>query len=157
MIKGIKIYNNKNFKDHRGYIWTSWEKSKFKIKFKHDKFASFKKNVLRGIHWDNKTWKLMSCVFGKLLLTVVNCEKKSKNYLDHFQIILSHSSNTQVLIPPYYGNATLCLSKEAVLHYKLSYSGNYNDANQQNSMKWNDKRLKIKWPKKKFILSSRDK
>ena len=51
----------------------------------------------------------------------------------------------------------LCLSDECVLHYKLSYKGTYNDFNKQQSMRWNDSRVKIKWPKKKFILSNRDK
>ena len=56
-----------------------------------------------------------------------------------------------------FGNAMLCLSDECVLHYKLSYKGTYNDFNKQQSMHWNDLRVKIKWPKKKFILSNRDK
>ena len=31
------------------------------------------------IHGDNKTWKLVSCVYGKIDAYIVNCEKKSKN------------------------------------------------------------------------------
>ena len=156
MIKGIKIITGDNFKDKRGYIWTSWNNTKTKMLFKHDKFATFKKNVFRGFHWDEKTWKLMSCVFGEILLTVVNCNKMSKEYLKFQQIKLSHKKNMQVLIPPKFGNATLCLSKDAVLHYKLFYNGAYSDVNKQYSMKWNDKRMNINWPKSKFILSKRD-
>ena len=55
-------------------------------------------------------------------------------------------------------NGFLCLSKACVFHYKLSYKGKYSDIKDQLSLKWNDRRLKIKWPKhKKLILSSRDK
>ena len=99
----------------------------------------------------------MSCVYGKILLTIVNYDKKSKDYLKNKQIYLSHKKNIQILIPPKFINSTLCLSKNAVLHYKLSYKGKYNDVNKQFSVKWNDPRLKISWPKVKFILSKRDK
>ena len=50
----------------------------------------------------------------------------------------------------------LCLSNECVLHYKLSYKGRYDDTDKQFSIKWNDKRINIKWPIKKPILSKRD-
>ena len=51
---------NNSFKDHRGYYWTSWKRSSInRINFKHDKFSLSKKNVLRGLHGDDKTWKLV--------------------------------------------------------------------------------------------------
>ena len=34
------------------------------------------KNVLRGIHGDKKTWKLITCLEGKFKLLVVNNDKK---------------------------------------------------------------------------------
>ncbi len=148
------------FQDHRGLIWTSWEKCKKEypnLNFKHDKFALSKKNVLRGFHWDKKTWKLISCVYGKIFFVVIDCNKSSKNFLKHKKYILSEKKNIQILVPPYFGNAMLCLSKECVLHYKLSYPGRYNDAKDQFSIKWNDPRIKVKWPgTKSKILSKRD-
>jgi len=157
----IKIIKETVFKDDRGLIWTSWKKKNNKfpnLNFIHDKFAFSKKNVLRGIHWDAKTWKLISCVYGKIFFVVVNCKKKSKNYLKYKKIILKHDKNVSVLVPPMFGNAMLCLSNECVLHYKLSYKGKYNDYNKQFTLKWNDPKLKISWPlKKKIILSHRDK
>jgi len=153
----IKIFKNTIHKDSRGFIWTSWNKKKIKLKFNHDKFALSKKNVLRGFHGDNKTWKLMSCAYGEILLITVNFNKNSKNYLKIKKIKLSHKSNKSVLIPPKFINASLCLSDECLLHYKLSYSGNYNEVNNQISVKWNDSRINCRWPKNKFILSARDK
>ena len=41
----------------------------------------------------------MSCVYGKILLTIVNYDKKSKDYLKNKQIYLSHKKNIQILIP----------------------------------------------------------
>jgi len=154
----VKKFVNKSFKDHRGFYWTSWQNKKFKkIKFIHDKFSLSKKNVLRGLHGDKKTWKLVSCPYGKFLLVVVNCLPNSKNYLKSKSWILSQENGLQILIPPNYANGHLCLSKKCLFHYKLSYKGNYADTNEQFSLKWNDPKLKIKWPIKKPILSKRDK
>ena len=154
----IKIFKNNSFKDHRGYYWTSWKKHLIKkINFKHDKFSLSKKNVLRGLHGDNKTWKLISCPYGKFLLVVVNYIKNSKDYLKSKSFILSHTNGLQVLIPPNYANGHLCLSNECLFHYKLSYRGGYLDAKNQFSLRWNDPKLKINWGVRKPILSDRDK
>ncbi len=152
----IKVFKETIHKDNRGFIWTSWQKKKPGLKFNHDKFALSKKNVLRGFHGDKKTWKLMSCAYGEILLVIVDFDKNSKTYLKTKKYKLTHKSNDCILIPPKFINATLCLSNECLLHYKLAYSGNYNDVKNQISVKWNDERIKFKWPKKKFILSPRD-
>ena len=158
MINKIKIFKNKSFKDHRGYYWTSWRKGEIKkVYFKHDKFSLSKKNVLRGLHGDKKTWKLVSCPYGKFLLVIVNYIKTSKNYLKSKSLILSQENGVQVLIPPNYANGHLCLTNKCLFHYKLSYSCKYIDSKEQFSLRWNDPKLKIKWKIRKPILSKRDK
>jgi len=154
----IKTFRNNSFSDHRGTYWTSWKKNEIKnLKFKHDKFSLSRKNVLRGLHGDNKTWKLISCPYGKFLLVVVNCEKNSRSYLKWQSWILSQKNGFQILIPPKYANGHLCLSDKCLFHYKLDYKGKYFDSNQQFSLRWNDPKLNIKWGIKKPILSFRDK
>ena len=154
----VKKLINNSFKDFRGYYWTSWKKDLIKnIKFKHDKFSLSKKNVLRGLHGDNKTWKLVSCPYGKFILVVVNCVKQSKNYLKWRSWILSQENGVQILIPPNYANGHLCLTDKCLFHYKLAYEGSYNDVGKQFSLRWNDPKLNINWKIKKPILSYRDK
>ena len=158
MLIKVKKFKKNNFKDHRGYYWTSWEKNSIKkINFVHDKFSLSKKNVLRGLHGDSKTWKLISCPYGKFLLVVVNCIKNSKDYLKWKSWILSQKNGLQVLVPPNFANGHLCLSKECLFHYKLSYKGQYLDADKQFSLRWNDPKININWGIKRPILSSRDK
>ena len=55
------------------------------------------------------------------------------------------------------GNAYYVKSEEAVYHYKLAYDGEYIDADEQFSIKWNDESIGIKWLTKTPILSERDK
>lgn len=155
-MKEIKLFSNSAFRDHRGYYWTNWVKNKIKLNFNHDKFSISKKNVLRGLHGDKKTFKLVTCVYGEVLLIVIDYRKKSKNFLNYKKFKLSHKNRIQVLIPPNFLNGFLCLSKECVFHYKLSYKGKYIDAKDQISAKWNDPKINIKWPIKKPILSKRD-
>ena len=154
----VKVFKNSSFKDLRGYYWTSWKKGSIKkIKFNHDKFSLSKRNVLRGLHGDRKTWKLISCPYGKFFIVVVNLEKGSKSYLKSKSWILSHKNGLQLLVPPNYANGHLCLSDYCLFHYKLSYKGSYFGQKEQFSIRWNDPKLNIKWPKKKIILSKRDK
>lgn len=154
----IKIINQSTFKDKRGFYWTTWKKEMLKkIPFNHDKFSISKKNTLRGMHCDFKSWKLVTSVYGDILLVVIDMRKNSKNYLKNKKIILTHKNPKLVLIPPYYANGHLCLSKVCVFHYKWFYKGRYLDAKKQKSYRWNEPKFKIKWPILNPILSQRDK
>ena len=158
MFRDIKIIKGNNFKDKRGILWTTWKKGIFKkIKFNHDKLSLSKKNTLRGLHCDNKSWKMVTSVYGKFLFVVVDMRKNSKDYLKHQKWVIDHKKPRLILVPPYFANAHLCLSKICLFHYKWSYKGKYIDANKQKSYRWNDPKIKIKWPIKKPILSKRDK
>ena len=158
MTKDIKVINKNNYKDKRGLLWTTWKKGMYKnLNFNHDKFSLSKKNTLRGLHCDFKSWKMVTSVYGKFLFVVVDMRKKSKNYLKHKKWILNHQNPRTILVPPYYANAHLCLSKICIFHYKWSYKGKYIDAHNQKSYRWNDPKFKIKWPIRKPILSRRDK
>ena len=124
MFKDIKILKSTNFKDKRGILWTTWRKGVFKkIIFNHDKFSLSKKNVLRGLHCDFKSWKLITSIYGKFLLVVVDMRKNSKNYLKHKKFILDHKKPKMILVPPYYANGHLCLTNMCLFHYKWSYKG----------------------------------
>ena len=72
----LKTIKNSSFKDNRGFYWTTWKKGILKnLEFNHDKFSISKKKVLRGLHCDFKSWKLVTCTFGKVFLVVVDMKK----------------------------------------------------------------------------------
>ena len=54
------------------------------------------------------------------------------------------------------GNAFYVKSSEALYHYKLSYEGEYLDANEQFSLQWDDEKININWPTINPTLSERD-
>ena len=163
LLRGLWIIKPSISLDNRGNIWTSFEKNSIEklltdnIVFKHDKFSYSSKNVIRGIHWDSKSWKLVTCVYGDIFQVVVDLRPASPTYLKYESFNISKKNQILILIPPNMGNAYCVLSDEAVYHYKLAYDGDYIDADQQLSLKWNDPQIGINWPIRNPILSERDK
>jgi len=162
-LKGVWIVRPSISKDLRGNIWTSFLKSEIEfllqegLHFKHDKFSQSKKNVLRGIHGDEKSWKLVTCIYGEIEQVVVDCRKKSLTYLKWEKFIINSENQILILIPPMMGNSYYVKSEIASYHYKLAYEGEYIDAEEQFSLKWNDPKINIDWPTNTPILSDRDK
>jgi dTDP-4-dehydrorhamnose 3,5-epimerase len=70
--------------------------------------------------------------------------------------ILSHTNRKSVVLPPGVGLGYMILSEEAAVLYKLSYEGEYQDAAEQFTFKWNDPELHIDWPHATPILQKRD-
>ena len=159
-IKGVKIINYDNFVDLRGSIWTTYLDNKINIqdnvKFNHDKFSVSYKNVIRGIHYDNKTFKIVTAVYGAIDQVVVDMRKDSKTYKESLIFNIDDSNRFSILIPPMVGNGFRVKSDVAVYHYKLSYLGEYLDAENQYTLKWNDSSVDIDWNCENPILSSRD-
>ncbi|MBZ7932080.1 dTDP-4-dehydrorhamnose 3,5-epimerase family protein [Campylobacter sp. RM12910] len=163
ILKGVYIITPNNFKDLRGEIWSVFEEDKLNkllpdgLKFVLDKFTLSKYNVLRGIHGDHKSWKLVTCVYGEVHQVVVDCRKDSPTYLKWEKFIINENNRKLILIPPYFGNAQYVSSKcDALYFYKWAYEGEYVDAKDQFTFAWNDERIGIVWPTNTPILSNRD-
>ena len=142
----MELYNQKEYHE------AIYNKINKEVDFVQDNITVSSKNVLRGIHGDPKTWKLVSCLKGDIYFVVVNCNEKSSNFGKWESFELSEKNRHQVLVPSTYGNAHLVLSDEAIFHYRWSeyYSP------KQFSYRWNDPKFNIIWPIKNPILSQRD-
>jgi dTDP-4-dehydrorhamnose 3,5-epimerase len=156
LIKDVNIYEPDVHTDFRGDLWTLWEKRNFDLDFNHDKVSTSRKNVLRGIHGDFKSWKLVTCLHGELYFIVVDNRIGSKTYLQWDSLILDSKHRKQVLLPPGVGNGFLVLSADSVFHYKWAYPGSYPDVDEQFTIKWNDSKIDIIWPIDNPILQNRD-
>jgi dTDP-4-dehydrorhamnose 3,5-epimerase len=157
-LEGVILIKLDRFQDHRGYYLESYNKQLYseagiKLDFIQDDISVSKKDVLRGIHGDNETWKLISCLYGEFYLVVVNCDKNSNNFGKWQSFTLSDANNLQVLVPPKFGNGHLVLSDKTIFHYKQT---TYYNPKKQFTYKWDDPRLNISWPIKNPILSQRD-
>ena len=146
------------FEDFRGtyvelYNEELYNKAGITVKFVQDDISVSSRHVLRGIHGDSETWKLISCLFGKFYLMVVNWDDTSSQFGKWESFVLSDQNRLQVLVPPKFGNGHLVLSELATFYYKQSTY--YNRAGQF-TLLWNDPKLNLWWPVTIPILSRRD-
>ena len=157
--KGVEIFEPDVFTDVRGDLWTTWKENEFpnSMQFNHDKISTSRKNVIRGIHGDFKSWKLITCLYGELFFILVDNRKDSETFTEWDSMILDDKKRKMVLVPPGIGNGFLVLSKHSVFSYKWSYPGKYPDVEDQFTIKWNDKLINIDWPITNPILQQRDK
>lgn len=132
---------------------TLYGKAANKLRFVEDDISTGTKGVLKGIHGDTETWKMVQCLYGKFYLVVVNNNPKSKDFGKWESFTLSDNNRLQVLIPPFYGNGHLVLSEYDIYHYKQS---SYYKPENQFTIKWNDPKYNIWWPTERPILSERD-
>jgi len=153
----VKIYQPDSFEDYRGELYTLFKQEEHKLVFNHDKVSVSRQNVLRGLHGDSKSWKLITCLSGVVYLAVVDNRPESPNYLKWDSIVLSETNRKQVLVPPMFANGHFVLSSQATFFYKWSYPGDYPDVKDQFTLKWNDPKINIHWPIDNPILSNRDK
>lgn len=154
----VKLIELDYFEDFRGTYLESYNRDTYfqngiDIDFVQDDFSMSRKHVLRGIHGDGETWKLVSCIEGCFRLVVVNCDTDSDLFGQWLAFDLSETNGKQVLIPPKHGNAHLVLSDRAIFHYKQS---TYYNPHGQFTYKWNEPKFNIWWPVDKPILSQRD-
>ena len=123
------------------------------VDFVQEDISISPRHVLRGIHGDGNTWKLVSCLRGSFYLVVVNWDKTSDQQGRWESFVLSGQNRLQILIPPKCGTGFLVLSEQAIFHYKQSA---YYDQESQFTLFWNDPDLDIQWPVQPLILSQRD-
>jgi len=153
----VKIFQPDSFEDFRGELYTLFKQEEHELVFNHDKVSVSRQNVLRGLHGDSKSWKLITCLSGVIYLVVVDNRPESPNYLKWDSVVLSETNRKQVLVPPMFANGHLILSNTGVFFYKWSYPGEYPDVKDQFTLKWNDPKINIHWPVDNPILSRRDK
>ena len=157
-LDGVLKITLDSFQDHRGYYIETYNKKLYQqhgidIKFVQDDISVSKKDVLRGIHGDQETWKLISCLAGQFFLVVINNNINSDQYKQWSSFTLSEKNRIQILIPPRFGNGHVVLSDRAIFHYKQS---TYYNPDGQFTIHWNDPAYNIQWPIENPILSKRD-
>ena len=162
LFKEIRVFKKKIFKDKRGTFSRTFCNKEFlkaRVNFlpKQVNFSkNTKKGIIRGLHYQDlisKEYKIVTCLNGKIFDVVVDIRKKSKTYLKSFSIVLSDSNNLILYIPPGFAHGFQTLTKNVdvlYLHNKFFNKSIYRTINPM------DKKVKIKWPINKKILSKND-
>jgi len=155
-LKDLFILKGKIFYDQRGFLREAYKKKIIKKNLIFAIISKSKKNVLRGLHMQKKNPqdKYILVLKGKILDVVVDARKKSKTYGKYYKIILSAKNGKSFFIPKGFLHGFLGLEKENIVLYGCT---NYRHEKSEITVNWNDRKLKIKWPLKRPILSKKDK
>ncbi len=154
--KDLFVIKQKNNTDKRGNLRETFNDKILKKKFVFEYCTTSKKNVLRGFHFQykNKQSKFVNVVKGRILDVVIDLRKNSKTFGKSFKIMLSKKNALGLFIPRGFAHAYYSFEKENIIYYKLD---NYYSPKFESGIVYNDKSINIKWPKKKMLVSEKDK
>ena len=154
--KELIIVNNQSYKDKRGYFKEILLEKKIKEKFPFLVMSYSKKNVIRGLHLqlNNSQGKYVSVIKGKIFDVCVDLRKNSKTFGKYFSVIISEKNSKSIFVPPGFAHGFCALDKENYVIYSCT---RYRDAKSEVAINFNDRKLNIKWPIKKAIVSKKDK
>lgn len=163
-MKDLHIIETKVHVDHRGWLTESFNADKYfeilgcNLNFVQEVHSYSKKWVLRGLHYQNlePQAKLVKVISGKIFDVTVDLRINSKAFGKWFGMELSSENQKQLFIPPGFAHGFLSLKNDTEIIYKVTKFYNIND---EYSLAWNDKKLKIDWPIPygiSPILSSKD-
>jgi dTDP-4-dehydrorhamnose 3,5-epimerase len=159
-LDGVKlIHPHAAHEDFRGDYVETYNEDVYKAagiadRFVEDDVATSSKHVLRGVHGDDRTVKLISCLYGTLYVMNVNNDPNHKQYRQWQAFTLSAHNRLRLYVPPKFGTGYLVMSDVGIFHYKQSCY--YEGAENQFTIKWNDPAYNMWWPVKDPILSQRD-
>ena len=155
-IKDLLVIKQKNNIDSRGSLRETYNKELLNKKFIFEYCTTSKKNILRGFHFQSKFQqaKYVNVLKGKILDVVIDLRKRSKTFGKSFKIILSKENAISLFIPRGFAHAYYSFEEENIIYYKLD---NFYKPKYEHGIIHNDKKIKIKWPKRKMIVSKKDK
>ena len=154
--KDLVIIQNKKYKDSRGFLIEVLKNKELKKKFLFMFCSYSKKDVIRGLHIQTQKLqgKYISVLKGKILDVVLDLRKNSKTYGEYYGVTLSDKNSTSLFIPVGFAHGFCSLGNESLVLYGMT---NYRSKKNEVGILWNDKIIKIKWPVKKPLVSSREK
>ena len=154
---GLKIIVGSTFYDQRGFFREIFKNRLIKnYKPIFWCISKSKQNVLRGLHLQKRSSqaKFVCVLKGKILDVVVDLRFKSKTFGKYFKIELSEKNSKSLMIPRGFAHSFLGLNRENIVLYS---NDNYRSKKNEIGILWNDKKININWPKKKLIVSKKDK
>ncbi len=148
------------FKDDRGRLVKTFHEEMFashglETDFKEEYYSVSKKNVLRGLHFQNPPHdhvKCVTCISGKIFDVVVDLRKKSSTFGHNFSIELDAKKGNMLYIPKGLAHGFYVISEEAIF---LNRTTTVYEPSCDTGIKWDS--CGIKWPNDKPILSEKDK
>ena len=149
-LPGVMLLTPTFYRDGRGAFIETFNQRRFAeaglpVNWAQDNFSLSKKNVLRGIHYQNpqSQGKLVRATHGAVLDVAVDLRRSSPAFGRHVALELSGENGKMLWIPEGFGHAFLVLTEVAGFFYKVT---EYYSAAAERTIAWNDPDLAIPWP-----------
>jgi dTDP-4-dehydrorhamnose 3,5-epimerase len=157
----VKIIEPRLFKDKRGGFFEVFHEQKFQDKLKtnlsfvQDNFSYSEKNVLRGLHFQQRfaQGKLVRVSYGAVYDVVVDIRLNSNTFGSWYGVELSGINHKQMWIPPGFAHGFYVLTERAHLDYKCT---DFYHPEDEICIKWDDPDIGVIWPENKKIVSDKD-
>ncbi len=156
----VKVIIPNVFVDERGHFSETWNRVRYQEagiaeEFVQDNLSYSKKNVLRGLHFQNPNaqGKLVSVLDGEVFDVAVDIRVGSPSFGQWVGVYLSSSNCKQLYVPPGFAHGFCVTSDHALFSYKCTDI--YNKA-AEHCIIWNDQDINIHWPISNPIVSDKD-
>ena len=141
----------KPYSDIRGNFVKTFSQKTFKnynlnVDWVEQYFTFSESNVLRGLHFQTPPHdhaKLVFCVSGKVHDVMLDLRKNSPTYGNNFSIDLTDENGIILYIPSGIAHGFCTLEDNTSVIY---FTTNFYNKDSEETIKYNDKDLKITWP-----------
>ena len=157
-LHGVLRIEPEVFTDHRGQYVEIFDSEKYLaatggLTFVQDDISVSHERVLRGLHGDWATTKLVSVLHGEGYALLADNRPDSPTFRRWQAFTLSDQNRLQLLIPPGIGNSLLAMRGPVVYWYKQD---THFAPGRQFTIRWDDPAWGFVWPSEEPILSPRD-
>ncbi len=127
----VTVISHLKFTDNRGFLNCLLENDRNEYFDGYSlKMSSSKKNVARGMHWQNvsaKQEKAITVLRGSILDVLINLDSNSKEFKQVYRFELDAKEGITLVIPPHYAHGFLALTEVDFLYF---CKGKYSPANE---------------------------
>lgn len=159
-LPGVVRVDPAAFGDARGFFMESFNVQRYAEAgiagpFVQDNISFSQRGVLRGLHLQHPhgQGKLVQALRGEVFDVAVDVRTGSPTFGEWVGEYLSQENKRQLYIPPGFAHGFLVTSDEALFAYKCT---DYYHPETEQSVRWDDPRIGIKWPKCDVSLSTKD-
>ncbi len=159
-LEGVLLLTFRAFSDPRGFVVETFNASTFAgaglpAEFVQDNHSRSTGGVLRGLHFQSKTpqGKLVRPIRGRIFDVAADVRVGSPTFGRWVGVTLADTDMQALWVPPGFAHGFCTLSDEADVLYKCT---SLYDPNDESGVRWDDARLRIKWPIEEPLLSERD-
>lgn len=149
-LKDCVLIEHKSFGDDRGFFMESFNLERFKnesgmdFEVRQVNFAESSKNVLRGLHYQDKPFaqaKLVGVTRGAVMDVIVDIRKDSPTYLQHYSVVLDRPT-VQLYVPRGFAHGYKALEDHSLFYY---FVDEFYAPDHEKGLLYSDEVLSIDW------------